>query len=85
MNTLDDLIQHAKVEIQCFLSNREKIPKYMNVGQLEMTLNELDKMLEYRNPDVFFPYYPKGILDCWQPDDALGIELMNILDLYTKK
>ena len=82
MNELDERIDHIKKEISDILHRPKTIPNYMMVSQLESTLKELDKMKACRDPEVFFPYYPKGIGDCWLPGDPLGAELMELLDIY---
>ena len=82
MKELDERIDKIKKEINEMLHSPRKIPDYMTVSQLESTLKELDKMKASRNSEVFFPYYPKGIGDCWLPGDPLGAELMELLDIY---
>ncbi|MDC7279940.1 hypothetical protein NXH64_10565 [Butyrivibrio fibrisolvens] len=81
---MDILIEDIKKDINKLLSHPDTIPYYMLPSQLEMTLQELDKMREVRNADTFFPYYPKGISDAWDYNDPLGNKLMDLLNVYRK-
>lgn len=60
------------------MDNPKNIPWYMSSSQLEMTIKELEKMNEVRDKNMFFPYYPKGIADCWDSSDELGKKLLEI-------
>ncbi len=69
-------------EIQNLIDNRERRPSYMTDKQLELIKQELLKMDKVRDKNVFYPYYPKGIVDCWDYKDALAICLMEYLEIY---
>ena len=78
------LINDAKNDIHNYLDYPETMPSYMHEKQLEMIIGELDNMVEDKGQGTFYPYYPKGIVDCWEFDDTLGKKLMQIADIYSK-
>lgn len=84
MDHFGEKIEHVKSDIRKMLEDSEKLPWYMSVRQLNMTIDELDKMNQLRDKNRFVPYYPKGIADCWAQNDRLGEELLEILDSYMK-
>jgi hypothetical protein len=45
---------------------------------------ELNTMIATIGQFNFYPYYPKGIADCWVLDDPLAIKLGEILELYNR-
>lgn len=65
-------------------SESSPLPYYMSRSQLKAIIDELLTMNQTRNAKEFFPYYPKGIADCWNYDDMLGNKLLNIIDIYKK-
>lgn len=82
MDTFSKKIENVKNIITQMIENSEKLPRYMSVEQLNMTVNELDKMNQIRNKNEYMPYYPRGIADSWDYNDNLGNELLRILDVY---
>lgn len=84
MSDFSRMIEEAKRDIVILMDNPKNIPWYMSSSQLEMTIKELEKMNEVRDKNMFFPYYPKGIADCWDSSDELGKKLLEILDAYKK-
>ena len=84
MDIFEQEILSIKDEIHKFLNDIDSIPQYMSQKQLIMTIDELEKMNQVRNPSKFMPYFPKGICDCWDDNDELGNRLMKILDVYVK-
>ena len=78
---------HAKTEdiinkIQKLIDNDEIRPKYMNEKQLESIKLELLEMDRVRDKNVFYPYYPKGVVDCWDYKVDLANLLMKHLEIY---
>ena len=69
-------------EIQNLIGNIDRRPGYMSDKQLESIKQELLEMDKVRDKNVFYPYYPKGIADCWDFKDALAIRLMEHLEIY---
>ena len=69
-------------EIQNHIDNRDRRPAYMTDKQLESIKQKLLEMDKVRDKNVFYPYYPKGIVDCWYYKDALAIKLMEHLEIY---
>ncbi|MGN0341682.1 MAG: hypothetical protein ACI4DO_02720 [Roseburia sp.] len=84
MSSFSRMIEDAKKDIIILMDNSKNLPWYMSISQLEMIIKELEKMNEVRDKDIFFPYYPKGIADCWELSDELGNKLLEILDIYKK-
>lgn len=64
MDHFGEKIERVKSDIRKMLEDSEKLPWYMSVRQLNMTIDELDKMNQLRDKNRFVPYYPKGIADC---------------------
>lgn len=52
-----------------------------NISQLKTILNELNLMKE--NPNIHVTY-PRIIIDSWDYSDQLGLELIELSDLYKK-
>lgn len=84
MDHFGEKIEHVKSDIRKMLEDPEQLPWYMSVRQLNMTIDELNKMNQLRDKNRFVPYYPKGIVDSWAQEDRLGEELLEILDAYMK-
>ncbi len=86
MAGFDELIEETKSEIRVLLRNPDVRPDYMKYDQLRDVQSEICRMARIRDPEKFFPYYPKGMADaCWLPDHPLVIKLNKILDLYIKR
>ena len=84
MDHFGEKIEHVKSDIRKMLEDPEQLPWYMSVRQLNMTIDELNKMNQLRDKNRFVPYYPKGLADSWAKEDRLGEELLEILDAYMK-
>lgn len=78
------MVEVVKADIEKLISNPPKLPLYMTVDQLKMTISELDKMNQVRDMNLFMPFYPRGIADSWDFNDSLGKELLKVLDVYMK-
>ena len=86
MAGFDELIEETKSEIRVLLRNPDVRPDYMKYDQLRDVQSEICRMARIRDPEKFFPYFPKGMADaCWLPDHPLVIKLNKILDLYIKR
>ena len=86
MAEFDEIIKETRREIRVFLRNPDVRPDYMKYDQLRDVQSEICRMARIRDPEKFFPYYPKGMADaCWLPDHPLVIKLNKILDLYIKR
>ncbi len=86
MAEFDELIKETKREIRVFLRNPDVRPDDMKYDQLRDVQSEICRMARIRDPEKFFPYYPKGMADaCWLPDHPLVIKLNKILDLYINR
>lgn len=84
MDRFSKIIEDIKGKIREIISNPKKMPLYMSIEQLKMTVDELNKMDQIRDTKQFMPYYPKGINDCWDFNDELGKELLAVVDIYMK-
>ena len=86
MAEFDELINETKRDIRVFLRNPNVRPDDMKYDQLRDVQSEICRMARIRDPEKFFPYYPKGMADaCWGPDHPLVIKLNKILDLYINR
>ena len=86
MAGFDELIEETKSEIRVLLRNPDVRPVYMTYDQLRDVQSEICRMARIRDPEKFFPYYPKGMADaCWGTDHPLVIKLNKILDLYINR
>lgn len=81
---LEVLINNAKSDIENILNYPETMPAYMSKSQLEMIVKELDSMAYNKGQGSFYPYYPRGIADCWDYNDNLAKKLMYIAEIYQK-
>lgn len=52
--------------------------------QLKSIINDINKMNEIRDSNIFLPSFPRFIVDSWDFSDSLGIELLNFYELYKK-
>ena len=82
---LEVLINDAKSDIEKIRNHPETMPAYMSKSQLEMIVNELDSIACNKGQGSFYPYYPKGIADCWDYNDNLAKKLMYIAEIYQKR
>ena len=81
MVRFDELIEETKNEIRVLLRNPDIRPSYMTYVQ-----SEICRMARVRDPEKFFPYFPKGIADaCWLPDHPIVVKLNEIVDLYNNR
>ena len=85
MNSFDKLAEETKEEIRTLLRNPDVRPAYMSYDQLRDVQSEICRMVRVRDPEKFYPYFPKGIADaCWLPDHPLVVKLNMIADMYIK-
>lgn len=82
MANLQSMVEEVKALIQKELINQDERPDYMLEKQLYQILDELDKMERMRDAHLFYPYYPKGIADCWDDSNPLAIKLLDLLAFY---
>ncbi len=83
MDCFDELVEETKNEIRILLKNPDKRPDYMTDAQLRDVQSEISKMVRIRDPQKFYPYYPKGVADaCWPDDYPLVIKLNKLWDIY---
>lgn len=70
-----------KNKVQTEIQNVQLGLSVKNVSQLKTILNELNLMKE--NPHIYVTY-PRIIIDSWDYSDQLGLELIELSDLYKK-
>ena len=86
MSEFDKLVDKTREEIRMMLKNPDKRPYYMSHDQLSDVQSEICRMARIKDPEKFYPYYPKGMADaCWLPDNSLVIKLNKILEMYVNK
>ena len=69
--------QHVRCEIENIKNGFSK----KNLVQLSVILEELEKMLNNKNLPLS---YPRIIVDTWDFQDELGMELLNLAELYKR-
>lgn len=70
-----------KSKVQTEIQNVQLGLGVKNISQLKTILNELNLMKE--NPNIHVTY-PRIIIDSWDYSDQLGLELIELSDLYKK-
>lgn len=70
-----------KSKVQTEIQNVQLGLSVKNISQLKTILNELNLMKE--NPNIHVTY-PRIIIDSWDYSDQLGLELIELSDLYKK-
>ena len=75
----NNLIMQSKIKEEIEKVMNEKSCK--NLNQLNIILDELNKMLEKKQLPVNFPRF---IVDSWDYQDKLGLELLDLVSLYKK-
>lgn len=90
MAEFDELIKETKREIRVFLRNPDVRPDYMKYDQLRDVQSEICRMARIRDPEKFFPYYPKGISDdmcqndsftCARNFSAIGVKVWYLFQI----
>ena len=85
MVDFDRLVRETKEEIRILLKNSEIRPSFMTCDQLRDVQGEICRMAYVRDPDKFYPYYPKGMAEaCWPTDHPFVKKLNLIAELYMK-
>lgn len=79
---LDNAKKRVREELNAV--NAGKV-KNKSASQLHAVLDELSAMAASLNKNnTVTLYYPKGIADCWDYNDSLGLELMQLANEYYK-
>ena len=85
MVEFDRLVRETKEEIRILLKNSDIRPSFMTCDQLRDVQGEICRMAYVRDPDRFYPYYPKGMAEaCWPTDHPFVKKLNLIAELYMK-
>lgn len=84
MDQFHEIINEVKSLVENEILNKDTLPEYMSEKQLYFILDELKKMDRIRNSKLFFPYYPKGIVDDWDYSNQLTEKLLEVLEVYRK-
>lgn len=72
-----DIQQHVRNEME----NIKKGLSNKNFTQLETILDELERMMDNKCLPLV---YPRIIVDSWDFNDKLGLELLEIAELYKR-
>lgn len=72
-----DIQQHVRNEME----NIKKGLSNKNLTQLETILDELERMMDNKCLPLV---YPRIIVDSWDFNDKLGLELLEIAELYKR-
>lgn len=72
-----DVQQHVKSEME----NAKKGLSKKRIDQLDMILKELEKMMNNKSLPLC---YPRIIVDSWNFNDKLGLELLDLAELYRR-
>lgn len=76
---IKNLELQKKIEMELEYIHQGKSKK--NICQLQCILSEL-KRAEHTYGNTF--YFPRFIIDSWDYSDELGVDLMELVDLYKK-
>ena len=52
--------------------------------QLKTIVHDMDKMNEFRDAKLYAPSFPRFIVDSWDYNDSLGIELLKLFEMYKR-
>ena len=83
--SLEDKYKKKNIDIQLRVRREmeyvQKGQSNKNYAQLSNILEELEKMLNSKNLKLC---YPKMIVDSWDFTDELGLELLDLAELYKR-
>lgn len=74
---ITELVRQAIYDVEKGSSNKI-------IQQLETIIKELEQMKNIKNANLYIPSFPRFIIDSWDYNDSLGIELMNLFEIYRK-
>lgn len=84
MEQFHEIINDVKSLVKNEILNKDTRPEYMSEKQLYFILDELEKMEQIQSSKLFFPYYPRGIVDSWDFSNQLTEKLFELLEAYRK-
>ena len=83
--SLEDKYKKKNIDIQLRVRREmeyvQKGQSNKNYAQLSNILEELEKMLNSKNLKLC---YPRMIVDSWDFTDELGLELLDLVELYKR-
>ena len=79
-NKYSELVLVVKREIEMVEIGESK----KSIQQLRTIINDMGKMNEARNTKQFMPSFPRFIVDSWDFNDSLGLELLKFYAAYKK-
>lgn len=74
---------HKKL-LKAISNHRSGIEDYSSERQLEKIIYEIDEMILVNSAKEFTPSFPRMIVDSWEFNNQLGIELLQFFELYKK-
>ncbi len=78
---IDDALVDIKKEVD---AHKKGVGINGTIGQLEQICIELEKMKLVMKVNTFIPNYPRTIVDSWDFNSKLGLQLLEIADEYNK-
>jgi len=88
MTKFDELIGETRREIRILLRNPDVRPAFMTYDQLRDVQSEICRMARVRDPEKFFPYYPKGMADeatkIYSDREGAAYELWLLVKIFTQ-
>jgi hypothetical protein len=80
----DILYNEIRLKLQKEIDEARKGVSKKSIQQLSTIMGDIQQMSEVRNDKTFLPSYPRFIIDSWDFTDPLGMELINLLEIYKK-
>lgn len=84
IDRFDNLYNEIRINLQNEIDEAKKGVSKKSTQQLLTIMSEIQRMIEVRNVKAFLPSYPRLIIDSWDFTDPLGLELINLFEMYKK-
>ena len=82
IENFQSMMEETKDLVRNKLESEEYRPDHIEEKQLYFILDELEKMEQIRNIQLFHPYYPHIIVDSWDYSDPLANKLLLLSESY---
>lgn len=77
----EDIMKKLEYEIEAHKKGNGKVG---TVAQLQKIMYEVEKMMCENSSKNFIPTFPRIIIDSWDYDNKLGLDLLKFNELYSK-
>lgn len=87
MNKKENFISQCNITEEKLIIEKQLINNggsTIPLKHIENVLTEIDKMKNNMSPEIFIPYYPRGIVESWDFNNKLGSDLLELASLYMK-